>query len=159
MAQYPLLFSFENTVLGKGFVAHVTTHGRALASEEEKGVWIYGVEPGGVSAGGATFPEARAEFGRAFSNILFDIALDAADFQDFEAQADTFFAETDVPTLEEWDAALKEMRAGRLVEALEKDPLPTLPANSPRCIRVDFLAVEDVRPQHNPSEPMVALAA
>ena len=69
---YPILFTFIDKVSGNGFLAKVTVHGRALAADEGDGWWMYGVEPGDLAEGGASFAEAQAKFRMTFSAILFD---------------------------------------------------------------------------------------
>ena len=62
MPQYPLLFGYRDLVMGNGFMAGVTTEGRALLVDEDGGAWMYGVNPGGVAAGGHDHGAAAAAF-------------------------------------------------------------------------------------------------
>src|SRR3990170_3436869 len=43
---WPLCFTYNGSVIGKGFVAHVDLCGRLLAIPEADGVWMHGVNPG-----------------------------------------------------------------------------------------------------------------
>lgn len=157
MNQYPLLFTFQDKVSGEGFLAGVTVHGRGLAVEESDGWWMYGVQPGDLSAGGATFMEAQREFRKAFTAILFDIAEDAKDIKTFRAEVGRFFKGINRPTEQEWQAAVLEVRAGKITaEALSKG-LPMKPANSPRSVQVKLLRI--FTPKDNVLEPQMAVAA
>ncbi|PTL35513.1 hypothetical protein CLG94_09595 [Candidatus Methylomirabilis limnetica] len=157
MNQYPLLFTFQDKVSGEGFLAGITVHGRGLAVEESDGWWMYGVQPGDLSAGGATFMEAQREFRKAFTVILFDIAEDAKDFNSFKAEVGRFFKGINCPTEEEWHAAVLDVRAGKITaEALSKG-LQKRPANSPRSVQVKLLRV--FNPKDNVLEPQMAVAA
>ena len=53
MTHYPLLFGFRDLVAGNGFVAGVNLNGRALLADEGDGFVMYGVNPGGIAAGGS----------------------------------------------------------------------------------------------------------
>jgi hypothetical protein len=111
--RYPLLFGFHDFVAGNGFVAGITLHGRALLVDEGEGFWMYGVNPGGVAAGGASLGEAQAEFRSAYRSVLFDIASEAGGFEDLKSQVERFFAETNEPTRAEWEEAMTVARKGR----------------------------------------------
>ncbi len=157
MNQYPLLFTFQDKISGQGFLASVAVHGRGLAVEEANGWWMYGVEPGDLAAGGATFAEAQRELRKTFTTILFDIAEDAKDFKAFKVEVGRFFKGINRPTEKEWQAAVLEVRAGKITaEAISKD-LPTKPANSPRSVQVKLLRV--FKPKDNVLEPQMAVAA
>jgi hypothetical protein len=121
MTRYPLLLGFRDLIAGKGFVAGVTLSGRALLVDEGDGFWMYGVNPGGLAAGGKTSGEAQAEFRQGYRSVLFDIAAQAGDFADFRQQAIAFFQETNTPTEREWSEAVADVRKGNVVA----DWLPT----------------------------------
>ena len=157
MKHYPILFTFTDKVFGKGFLASVAVHGRALAAEEENGWWMYGVEPGDLAAGGTTFNEAQCEFRKTFTAILFDIAEEAKDFKSFRAEVGRFFKGRNRPTEEEWQAAVLEVRAGKITAAAISEGLPTEPADSPRSVEVELL--ESFKPKDNVLEPQMAVAA
>jgi hypothetical protein len=157
MTHYPLLFTFRDKVSGEGFLAGVTVHGRGLAVEEADGWWMYGVEPGDLAAGGATFTEAQREFRKTFTTILFDIAEDAKDFKTFKAEVSRFFKGVNHPTAQEWQAAVLEVRAGKITAEAISQGLPTKPANSPRSVQVKLLRA--FTPKDNVLEPQMAVAA
>ena len=153
---YPILFTFIDKVSGKGFLAKVSVHGRALAVEEEGGWWMYGVEPGDLADSGTTFAEAAGEFRKTFRAILFEIAEEAEDLKSFKAEIARFSRDINVPTEEEWKAAVQEVRAGRpTADAIAL--LPTKPADSPRGFEVKLLQAP--KPQDNVLDPQMAVAA
>ena len=82
MTRYPLLLGFRDLIAGNGFVASVALNGRALLVDEDDGFWMYGVNPGGLAAGGSTAAEALAEFRKDYRLVLFDIATEAEGFED-----------------------------------------------------------------------------
>ncbi|HET9212865.1 MAG TPA: hypothetical protein VFR03_20835 [Thermoanaerobaculia bacterium] len=126
MTRYPLLFGRRDLVEGNGFVARVTVSGRALLTEEDGELWVEGVNPGGFAARGKSPSEALAELGLAFRTILFDIASGARSFESFREEAQKFFAETSAPALQEWEEAVRQVRAGQLdADWLVKRPAET----------------------------------
>jgi predicted RNase H-like HicB family nuclease len=126
MTCYPLLFARRELVEGNGFVARIAVSGRALLTDEEGEFWVEGVNPGGFAASGKSPSEALAEFGTAFRAVLFDVATDAESFEEFRTEVQRFFEETSVPALGEWEAAVQQVRAGRLhAEWLAKRPADT----------------------------------
>ncbi len=157
MNRYPLLFTFRDKVSGNGFLANVAVHGRGLAAEEGDGWWMYGVQPGDLAAGGTTFMEAQCEFRKTFTTILFDIAEEAKDFKTFRAEVSRFFKGINHPTEEEWQAAVLEVRAGKITADAISEGLPTKPADSPRYVEVKLLHF--FKPKDNILEPQMALAA
>jgi predicted RNase H-like HicB family nuclease len=126
MTHYPLLFGGRELVEGDGFVSRVAVSGRALLTEEDGEFWVEGVNPGGFAASGKSPGEALAEFSVAFRAILFDIASDARNLQDFQAEVQRFFDETNVPALRNWEEGVRKVRAGQLdAEWLERRPADT----------------------------------
>jgi hypothetical protein len=125
MTHYPLLFGRRELVEGNGFVARVAVSGRALMVEEGE-VWVEGINPGGFAAKGNSPSEALAAFCSPFLAILFDIASDAKDLQDFREEVQRFFEDTNRPALLEWEEAVQRVKAGQLDAAwLIKRPAET----------------------------------
>jgi len=125
MSKIPLLFTYRDRVVGMGFAAHVSTHGRVLAVAEgdEDQIWIYGVEPGALAASGSDPKEALEALREAFANVLRDFAADARDFASFEASVQAFFEAVNRPHEQEWRLAVEEVRAGRVdVQNLRREP-------------------------------------
>ncbi|HSS50128.1 MAG TPA: hypothetical protein VLX28_14415 [Thermoanaerobaculia bacterium] len=115
MTHYPLLFARREKVEGNGFIARVAVSGRVLLTSEEDGeYWVEGVNPGGLAANGKSANEALAQFCQDFLAVLFDIASDAQDFEGFREQVKKFFEDTSKPALQEWEDAVKQVRAGKV---------------------------------------------
>jgi hypothetical protein len=111
MTRYPLLLGFRDLVAGNGYIAGIAlTNGRALLVDEGDGFWMFGINPGGMAAGGASIGEAQAEFRTAYKSVLFDIAAEAESFEAFKAEVVRFLEETNNPTLAEWDEAVADTR-------------------------------------------------
>ncbi|MHB1847202.1 MAG: hypothetical protein ACYCWW_20455 [Deltaproteobacteria bacterium] len=133
MTNYPLLCGFQETIMGKGYLASVLIAGRALAVEEDDGRWwIYGVNPGAIAEEGGTLREAHKNLLRRFRAYLMDVAAEVSDFQAFEKEVQRFFNESDAASIKEWDEAVVRVRTNHI----QLDELPTEPAQSPRSIRV-----------------------
>jgi hypothetical protein len=128
----PLLFIYKDLVEGRGFVAEVVAHGRALAAREgAEHFSLYGVNPGGLAAEGPSEEDAHAEFRRVYTLVLHDIAYSARNYDEFRADVQRFFHETNVPTEKEWLSAVEEVRKGHV-----NVDLPVQPADSPRFVEV-----------------------
>ena len=98
MTRYPLLLGFRDLVAGNGYIADIAlSNGRALLVDEGDGFWMYGVNPGGMAAGGASLGEAQAEFRTAYKSVLFDIAAEAESFEAFKAEVERFLTENEQP--------------------------------------------------------------
>ena len=153
MTSYPILFGFKDLIAGNGFFAGVTGNGRALLVDEGDGFWMYGVNPGGIAAGGGNAAEAQFEFRLAYKSVLFDIAAEAAGFDEFTVQVERFFRETNEPTAAEWEEAVAEVRQGRV----NADWLTKRKAES--RIGVDIVLLEQAVPSVNSLEDQADLAA
>jgi hypothetical protein len=156
MKHFPLLFNFNDIVLGKGFLAGVTMRGRVLAAEEDGDWWMYGVQPGDLVAGGTTFTETMAQFYEEFKAVLHDIAEEAPDSGTFRVEVESFFEGVNRPVEQEWLAAVTRFRSGGLPD-LPSDKLSFEPADSPRGVEVEVISVPT--PQQNVQDPQLALAA
>jgi hypothetical protein len=152
LTRYPLLFGFGDLVAGKGFVAGVTVHGRALLVDEGDGFWMYGVNPGGIAAGGRTSAEAQAEFRVSYRSFLFDVASAAESYDAFEREVSRFFQETNEPTAAEWLDAVADVRQGRV----QADWLLKQPADS--RIGIEIIRLEHPEPSMNELDQAVLAA-
>jgi len=140
--KYPLLCGFQEVVVAKDFIATVAVSGKALAVEEpEGGWWIYGVNPGGISASGETLQAAHAQLRETFRQYLFDVADEARGFDAFKSEVHRFFQATNQPTDEEWKEAVAEVRRGGVNLA----DVAKAPAESPREIEIALVAVRNVQ--------------
>ena len=129
----PLLFTYRDRVVGMGFNALVTSHGRVLASVEgDNDIWIYGVEPGALAAHGSDPKEALEEFRQGFTNVLRDYANESHSFEHFEAAVELFFSSVNKANEAEWRTAVEAVRAGRLtIPKMRQEP-----AESRRFVQV-----------------------
>jgi hypothetical protein len=129
MKRYPLLFSYRETVAGKGYIAQVHLEGRALFEIEEGGeVWLYGVHPGALADTGPTPPKAYVSFRTRLTSVLYDIAAEAPDFSTFRAEVLRFFEQCDEQTKAEWEEARTAVRASDDdLAGLSKVPAPPDP--------------------------------
>jgi len=106
MNRYPILFSRRELVEGNGFIARVGVLGIALLLEEDDETWVEGINPGGFAAKGSSPSEALAVFYQELRLVLFDIAIEALSFEEFRAEVDRFFDETNQTALHEWEEAV-----------------------------------------------------
>ena len=132
---WPLIFTYRGNVFGQGYIASVSAVSRVLGVRDDGGVWLSGVQPGGVAAGGEDLREARAAFRKAFIGILADIASTAGDFSAFQAEVARFLAERDDVALEDWAAAVEAKRNNRL-DCAQIEGLPVLPAEMTPSVTV-----------------------
>lgn len=103
----PLYFQFRTPVHGQGFVADVRIRGRITRVEEYGSTCIYGVNPGGLAAGGEDVNSAYLDFKSGLAATLFDLAKDANTFREFKAAAQDFIAATDDESVAEWESAAR----------------------------------------------------
>ena len=145
-AHLPFLFTYRDTLFGNGFVVHVEAkNGRALCVREEDGWWMYGVNPGGMSAYGDDPHAAHAAFRKTFADVLFDIAKDTRSFDEFRAQVQVFFEATNAGYEPEWRDASAAVRAGRV----STDGFTVAPADSPRFVELTLKTLDTVRATDN----------
>lgn len=114
MTHYSLLFGFRDLVAGRGFLAGVAVNGRALLRHDDNGFWMHGVNPGGLSAGGVDTGEAQRAFRETYRTILFDIAADVQNFEEFKAETVRFFEEVSGELLSQWTEAGQDVREGEV---------------------------------------------
>lgn len=87
--RYPVLFSYRDLVEGRGFVAGVGTSGRALLDKDDDGeVTVNGVSPGGLGGIGGSRREAMADFRDGYRTVLYDLAAEARDFEEFRSHVE-----------------------------------------------------------------------
>ena len=148
VSEYPLVFTYQRMVFGRGFVVEVRAKGHILAVKEDDKWWLYGVHPGGIAASGTTPREALEDFRTGYEGVLHEIGRDAEDFTAFEKEIRQFFYTVDSDEAR-WNRAARRL-AGRprLDPALmalhlpwEDDPAPALLVK---------LIVEVVRPTEAP---------
>jgi hypothetical protein len=157
LTSLPFLFTFHDAVYGRGFLADVTAHGRILASKEGSKAWcVYGVQPGDVSAEGKNPTEAHAEFRKAVTAVLYDIAEEVADFPAFKAEVERFVLQANQPMDQAWHEAVRHVRALGLAT---KIGCRVESAESPVTVEVVMKEARNSTPAHNILEPEPAIAA
>ncbi len=145
MPEYPVLFTFQDSVSGNGFLSGVTMSGRAIMSKEEDGKWwIHGVHPGGMAHNGESVIEAYSNFRNSYKTVLFDIAEESSNFEAFKAEVERFYWERGPGEDERWNAALQALRSGELTPEEPFSRLPRLTPEERPCAvvieRLDQLA-------------------
>ena len=104
---WPLIFTYRGSVFGHGYIASVAAVSRILGIHEDDGIWLSGVQPRGVAAGGTDVWEACAAYRQAFVGVLADIASSVGDFAAFQAESTRMLAERDDAAFEDWAAAVE----------------------------------------------------
>jgi len=157
MTHYPLLFGFRDLVAGRGFLAGIAVHGRALlVHDDENGYWMHGINPGGLSAGGADTGEAQRAFRETYRTILFDISAEAKDFDEFRAEVQRFFNEVSDRLLLKWTEAVQQVREGEV----HADWLRRVSSDKAKvAIEVVPLTMDELEPAVNEPDEEPALAA
>lgn len=151
----PIIFSYRDALFGNNFVVEVhAVNGRALCARDEDGFWMYGVNPGGMSARGDDIESAHAAFRQMFSDILKDLATDASGLDEFRTLVRTFFDDTNVGFEPDW---LEAVRAIRNHEINPGTDIPRGSADAPRQITVEVKQI--FKAEDNEAELQPALAA
>jgi len=152
------MFGFTDLIEGRGFIARVRTDGRAMVEEDEdKTWWVYGVNPGGVCAPGATPKEALQAFRIALQEVLLDCAVRCDTFAAFRNEVGLIFDSTTKDIVDEWQDAALALRKG--ADAGPLDDLERLRSDSREyTIDVTEVKVERARPL-NDGQPQFAQAA
>ena len=124
---WPLIFTYRGNVFGHRYIASVSAVSRVLGIQEDDGIWLSGVQPGGVAAGGTNVWETCEAYRKAFVGVLADIASSAGDFAAFEAEAARMLADRDDAAFEDWTVAVEDNRRNRL-DWTQMQQLPVKPA-------------------------------
>ena len=131
LTQHPLMLTLRDAISGDGFLAGITLYGRALMRKEDDGKWwMYGVRPSGLAASGETVEATFLNFRNAYKEILFDIAQENGNFDDFKKEVESFFYEADANNEDEklWESALTSIRNESIPPP---EPFANLPRESP----------------------------
>lgn len=111
----PLLFSFARVIKGNGFVAGVAMQGHALMESERLNgrdeVWITGIAPVGITGGGPDRTMAFEDFRRAWTEVLFDFAAVAPDFESFKEKCEAFLSARQAELTKLWREAVEIIRS------------------------------------------------
>lgn len=134
---YPLLFTVQVPVESKNFIASVEMSGGAVVTiEDDDGAAVYlahGLQPGGLAGTGDTLLDAYADLRRGIELVLDDIADAARDFDVFRREVEGFFTDTDRWAEETFEAARKDVAAGKVQSDLPRVANPRF-----RCEVVEF---------------------
>ena len=143
-ATLPFIFTYRDKVVVHNTIAEVVIRGHLLATLEatkedgsEGDVWIYGVQPGDLSAGGEHFGEAHADFRQSFTTVLYDIADNSLTKEDFRASVKSFFNQVNKPVAEAWLKAVEAGRAEGRAFALKRN-VPIGSADTPTSLQISF---------------------
>lgn len=129
----PLLFSYRDTLFGPGMIIEVRVqNGRALYVEETDGGWMYGVNPGGMAAPGASLQDAHQAFRETFSKILIDLILDTRSEDEYRTAVERFVRQTNEAYESDWREAVEAIRA----QPTNTTGLPKANAESPLSVEV-----------------------
>lgn len=147
MKSYPLVFSFRDPIVGKGFVAGVVVNGRAILTEEDDGdVWIFGVQPGGVAGGDRDKGAAFRQFKENYLSVLWDIASETRSFDAFKKEVEVFFAQTNKPNAQDWKGLHTLVKRG----SISLPGLERIDANTRRpSLKVVLLDKNESKPAAN----------
>jgi hypothetical protein len=148
LTEHPLLITLRDVISGDGFLAGITLSGRALMRHEDGAWWMYGVRPAPIAESGETIDEAFARFRNRYKEVLFDLAQESRDFEQFKASVEHFFYESDEDSEDErsWEEALKAIRAAKCTPPEPFAKLPREAAESkPSQITVELLNRADAR--------------
>ena len=132
---WPLIFTYKGNVFGRGFIASIHAVSRILGVREDDGVWLSGVQPGGMAAGGKDIPAAYTDLRNTFLGILADIASTADTYEAFRAEVERFFDERDETAMADWNAAVAAYR-NNLLDRTPMRELPVLPAGMAPTVTV-----------------------
>ncbi len=102
MKHVPLFFRFAQVVFGRGFMADVRFLGRVTCTREFGSTWMFGVNPGALAEDGENMRDAYANFRHAIVGVLFDLAAEADNVEQFRSAAQSFFEATDDVSVGEW---------------------------------------------------------
>jgi hypothetical protein len=149
---HPIMITLQDAISGKGFLARITMSGRTLMREEDGKWWMYGVSPAGIATSGQNIDEAFLRFRTSYKEILFDIAQESADFQQFREEVERFFNEPDADDEDArlWDEALQAIRN---CQNPPPEPFGDLPRKTPESNPV-WIKVERVDAQAKPQRFM-----
>lgn len=144
---WPLMFTYSGSIIGRGYLASVRFCGRLLATPETEGVWLDGVNPGGLAVGGANLDAANHALRETLTKVLVAFASEAASFEAFQAAVMRFYDETDDETVAEWEAALTALQEGTLpgLSGLQRKP-----PDWNFFVAVEPKRLEDLTPRDNP---------
>jgi hypothetical protein len=159
MTNYPVMFTFQDTVSGNGFLSGIEIHGRAIMTREDDGKWwMYGVHPGGMAHFGDSVMEAYSKFRESYKTVLFDIAEEASNFETFKAEVQTFYWECGPEEEQRWECALEALRSGTVTPEAPFSTFPRLTPEERACgievKRLDQVASSNFSSKNNVTDTL-----
>lgn len=142
---YPLLLKYRGTTIGCGYIAEIWATARLIASQDEDGWWLYGVNPSAVAADGDTLEEAHLALRETLRLVLVDFAAEAGSFEEFRARVRQFFESSNADMTRDWVDAVAAVRA----KAIGLGDLPKVSADTPIEISVELRRMQDMTPSLN----------
>jgi hypothetical protein len=135
LKEHPIIITLQDTVSGNGFLARITLSGRTLMRWEDGKWWMYGVRPAAIAESGSNINESFLRFRQAYEGVLFDVAQESKDFDEFRTEVERFFNEGDADE-QSWENALKAVRDSKMVPP---EPFSGLARQSPdsRPVRIE----------------------
>ena len=134
---YPLLFTVQVPVEGRNYIAGVEMRGGAVVTiEDDDGAEVFlahGLQPGGIAGTGGTLLDAYADLRRGIELVLDDIADEASNFAAFRREVEEFFTDTDPWAEKTFQAARKDVAAGKIQSDLPRVAKPRF-----QCDVVEF---------------------
>lgn len=132
-------------------MAGVAISGRALVLEEDASEWwMYGVRPSAIAEFGQTPQETALRFRERYKRVLYDFAIDAADFNEFKREVQRFFDENESAIEQQWSDAFKLIREGVVNP---EEPFSRLPRKRPEvnAPEITIIAIDPsaVSPSYN----------
>jgi len=152
---HPILITLRDTISGNGFLVRVTISGRTLMRQEDGKWWMYGVRPAALAESGCTVNEAFLRFRQAYTEVLFDIAQDSKNFDEFRSEVERFFNEGDGDE-KAWEGALKSVRYGHTAPTAD---FSNLPRQSPdaRPVGIEVVRLDGkIKPSFTPGDNVTA---
>ncbi len=125
--EHPIMITLQDTISGDGFLAKITMSGRTLMRQDGGKWWMYGVRPAAIAESGCTIDEAFLRFRQTYKEVLFDIAQDSKSYDEFRAEVERFFNESDADE-QAWENALRAIRSANVAPP---EPFSKLPRQSP----------------------------
>ncbi len=143
MLRYPLFFSHGGLVAGRGFIAQVQISGRAIVEQTGDAFFTaLGVNPGAAAGHGATQSEAMHAMLEDIKLVIFELASQAAGFDEFAATVREYALATHPNDQADWDEAVRLVRAGQVAT----DAFPTRkPAETKAAAEVHLVATQPER--------------
>src|SRR5260221_3527713 len=149
---FPLMYNYAFPVSGNGFLVHIALRGRLLMEEEGDEVWIYGVNPGGISIFAPTRDAALNKFTTRLHEVMNGVAEATTTFGAFKKEVEELFT-TNEEFEKLWKSAHQSVRdAKTTIDGMTREEKDTVQG-------IVIQKVTNPKPAMNISEKQVTLAA